>query len=118
MISPSRGDEVAGLDQNDVALAQGAADDGLDAGVVARAAASFLAWMSRRALRSVSACALPRPSAIASAKLANSTVNHSHTDTQKMKPAGASPLPASAWIQSTVVRMLPTYTTNMTGFRT
>ena len=29
-------------------------------------------------LRRVSACALPRPSAMASAKLANSTVNHSH----------------------------------------
>ena len=30
-------------------------------------------------LRSVSACALPRPSAMASAKLANSTVNHSQS---------------------------------------
>ena len=33
------------------------------------------------ALRSVAACALPRPSAIASAKLANSTVNHSQNAT-------------------------------------
>ena len=46
--------------------------------------ASRLAWRSRRALRSEAAWALPRPSAIASAKLANSTVNQSHTDTQKM----------------------------------
>ena len=38
-----------------------------------------LAMVSERALRSVSACALPRPSAMASAKLANSTVNHSHS---------------------------------------
>ena len=35
--------------------------------------------VSLRALRSVSACALPRPSAMASAKLANTTVNHSHS---------------------------------------
>ena len=47
-----------------------------------------LAWSSRRALRSDAAWALPRPSAIASAKLANSTVNQSHTDTQKMNQAG------------------------------
>ena len=33
------------------------------------------------ALRSVSAWALPRPSAIASAKLANNTVNQSHNET-------------------------------------
>ena len=38
-----------------------------------------LAIVSERALRSVSAWALPRPSAMASAKLANSTVNHSHS---------------------------------------
>ena len=33
-----------------------------------------------------SACALPRPSAIASAKLANSTVNQSHTETAEDEP--------------------------------
>src|SRR6267378_1507969 len=37
------------------------------------------ASVSARALRSVSACALPRPSAMASAKFAKTTVNHSHT---------------------------------------
>src|ERR1700723_179506 len=36
------------------------------------------AIVSARDLRNASACALPRPSAIASAKFANSTVNHSH----------------------------------------
>ena len=36
-----------------------------------------LAQVSVRILRSASACALPRPSAMAVAKLANSTVNHS-----------------------------------------
>ena len=49
--------------------------------------------MSRRALRSASAWALPRPSAIASAKLAKSTVNQSQSEIARMKPAGASPWP-------------------------
>ena len=40
------------------------------------------ATVSVRALRSVSAWALPRPSATASAKLAKSTVNHSHAATR------------------------------------
>ena len=44
------------------------------------------AVVSARVLRSAAACALPRPSAIASAKLANSTVNQSHSDTS---PANA-----------------------------
>jgi hypothetical protein len=47
--------------------------------------------MSLRALRSESACALPRPSAIASAKLAKSTVNQSQSEIARMNPAGASP---------------------------
>ena len=38
-----------------------------------------LANVSTRALRRLSACAFPRPSATASAKLAKMTVNHSHT---------------------------------------
>ena len=43
--------------------------------------ASECAWRASRcgSCASVSACALPRPSATASAKLANSTVNHSQT---------------------------------------
>ena len=69
--------------------------------------ASFFAIVSLRALFSDAACALLRPSAIASAKLANSSVTHSHSVTARMKPAGASPLPASAWIHRIVVRMLP-----------
>ena len=77
-----------------------------------RAGTSFLAF------RSVSACALPRPSAIASAKLAKSTVNQSHSEIARMKPAGASPCPTSAWTKRHVVNKLPTSTTNMTGFRT
>ncbi len=73
--------------------------------------------MSFRALRSESACALPRPSAIASAKFAKTTVNQSHSEMARMNPAGASPCPASACTKSPVVRTLPTSTTTMTGLR-
>ena len=49
---------------------------------------------SRLAERSASACALLRPSAMASAKLANSTVNHSQSVTARMKPGGRLAVPA------------------------
>src|SRR3569623_2162584 len=51
--------------------------------------------------------------------MANSTETHSQRATARMNPAGASPWPARAWAwaQSTVVRMLPTYSTNITGLR-
>src|SRR6266568_1374964 len=78
-----------------------------------------------RARRSVSACALPRPSAIASAKLAKTTVNHS-----QMATASTKSLSAVNWslvkvavgavkrkrTNSMVVTTLPTSTTNITGF--
>jgi hypothetical protein len=71
-----------------------------------------LAMVSDRARRSVSACALPRPSAIASAKLANSTVNHNHKVIWRLKPNAS-----WGWrIRSTDVITLPISTTNMTGF--
>ena len=80
---------------------------------------SRIATTSRRARRSVSAWALPRPSATASAKFANRTVNQSQSDTARMKPGGASPRPVTAaWTKSTVVKALPISTVNMTGFRT
>ena len=86
MISPSEGIEFAGRDRTHVAGAQ----------LGARASVSIwpfvsrrLAMVSERALRSVSACALPRPSAMASAKLANSTVNHSHSVICRLKPKAA-----------------------------
>ena len=48
--------------------------------IVGRGSApSSLALVSVRVLRSDSACALPRPSATASAKFANRTVNHSQS---------------------------------------
>jgi hypothetical protein len=82
------------------------------------AARNFLALMDCFKPRSDAACALLRPSASASAKLANSTVNHSHADTANMNPAGASPWPRRACTNRTLVRMLPMYTTNITGLRT
>ena len=47
-----------------------------------------LAVVSLRIARSVAACALPRPSAIASAKLPKSTVSHSQTATVKANQPG------------------------------
>ena len=63
-------------------------------------------------LRSVSAWALPRPSAIASAKFAKRTVNQSQTAIEAGEDASG-----SRDSESTVTRTLPTSTTNMTGFR-
>src|SRR6266850_4530109 len=69
-----------------------------------------LAVVSERALRNVSACALPRPSAMASAKFANSTVNHNHRVIWRLNLKSAPPLKSSA-----VVITLLISTTNMTG---
>src|SRR5450759_4051680 len=69
-----------------------------------------LAIVSERAFLRVSACALPRPSAMASAKLANSTVNHSHNVICKLNLKSAPPRNSN-----TVVITLPTSTTNITG---
>src|SRR6266566_1572108 len=80
-----------------------------------------------RARRSVSACALPRPSAMASAKLAKTTVNHSQIATASTKSRSATnwllvkPVVGcvkSRRTNSMVVMTLPTSTTNMTGFLT
>src|SRR6516162_8649727 len=69
-----------------------------------------LATVSERALRSVSAWALPRPSAMASAKLANATVNQSQSVICRLNLKAGPPLN-----RSTVVITLPISTTNMTG---
>ncbi len=68
------------------------------------------AMVSDRALRRVSAWALPRPSAMASAKFANSTVNQSQSVICRLNLKAAPPLK-----RSTVVMTLPISTTNMTG---
>ena len=74
-----------------------------------------LAWLSVRVLRSESACALPRPSATASAKLANSTVNQSQRMIWKVKPRLAPPVTRSRR-KITVVSAATISTTNITGF--
>src|SRR5207302_6077944 len=59
--------------------------------------------------RSVSACALPRPSATASARLANTTVRNSQTTMVQLNTDGD-------LIAVYRVSTEPTSTTNMTGF--
>src|ERR1700734_2383737 len=67
------------------------------------------ATVSRLVRRSVSAWALPRPSATASARLAKSTVSHSQTTIVQLK--------IDEWAMAVpVVSTAPTSTTNMTGF--
>ena len=69
-------------------------------------ARSRLAIVSVLARRSVSACALPRPSAIASAKLAKSTVSQSQKVICSSKRR--SPLPVTtSWIRRSVVSTHP-----------
>ncbi len=75
----------------------------------------FLASASVLVLRSESACALPRASAMASAKFANSTVNHSHSTIWNVNPSSPAPL-ATSRIRKAVVTAAPTSTTNITGF--
>ncbi len=85
MTSPSPGIELARLDDDRVALAQRGRRHRLLA-AVHRACARVV---SLRILRSVAACALPRPSATASAKLAKRTVNQSQSVTAAGEPAAA-----------------------------
>ena len=68
------------------------------------------ASVSARVRRSASACALPRPSAIASARFANRTVNQSQAAISQAKTLGS----ATA---ITVTSTLPSSTTNITGLR-
>src|SRR5882757_8093924 len=76
---------------------------------------SSLAWLSVRVFFSDSACALPRPSATASAKLANSTVNHSHRMIWNVNAKLAPPVTTSR-MKITVVNAATISTTNITGF--
>src|SRR5664279_3378405 len=69
---------------------------------------SFRAIAVSRVARSVAAWALPRPSATASARLANSTVSHSHTVTAMTNQVGSVK-------HNTVQSAAPTSTTNITG---
>src|SRR5215510_7100149 len=74
-----------------------------------------LAWVSVRCRRNKSDCPLPRPSAIASEKLANSTVIHSHTMIWNVKNRFSPPM-ISSRTKMIVVSAATTSTTNMTGF--
>src|SRR5215467_3439952 len=76
---------------------------------------SSFAFVSVRWRRSESACALPRPSAIASAKLANSTVNHSQITIWNSNASVCPPVTRSR-TRMTVVSAVTTSSTNMTGF--
>ena len=78
---------------------------------------SLRASTSFRAFLSESAWARPRPSAIASAKLAKSTVNHNMSAIESVYPNPASRIPAKASAQIAVTSTAPIYTTNMTGLR-
>ena len=75
------------------------------------------ATVSERVLRSVSACALPRPSAIASAKFANSTVNQRNNATSPVNTFSFAVDELRSLKNRTVVSTEPTPTTNMTGLR-
>src|SRR5664279_2230214 len=74
-----------------------------------------LARVSVRVLRKLSACALPRPSATASAKFANSTVNHSQRTIWKVNPTPALCCTRSR-TSKTVVNAVTTSSTKITGF--
>src|SRR5215475_7958603 len=76
---------------------------------------SSFACVSVRWRRNAAACAFPRPSATASAKLANSTVNHSHSTIWNSKPICAPPVTRSR-IRITVVSAETISSTNITGF--
>ncbi len=76
------------------------------------------AVISLRVARSASACALPRPSATASAKFANTTVSQSQSATTPVNHrSSVRPRNRSAR-KMPVVIALPTSTTNITGLRT
>ncbi len=83
MTSPSPGIMLTGGDVDEVAGAELRAGDLFD---LCRLRGCGAAMVSALALRRVSACALPRPSAMASAKLANSTVNQSQRVIWRLKP--------------------------------
>src|SRR5579883_2041784 len=77
---------------------------------------SSFAMVSVLVLRRLAACALPRPSATASAKFAKSTVNHSQRLIWKAKPRLPPPVTRSLR-KSSVVSAATISTTNITGLR-
>ena len=109
------GNDLSGLDDDAVAGLQVRWRRSLRSG---RRRAGGRPGVSRRVLRSASAWALPRASASAVAKLANST-RQEQPDVQRDQVADATPgsgSRSSAAIVKTSVRTVPTSTTNITGF--
>src|SRR5262252_1455896 len=88
---------------------------GMSLMLVRSSPASSLAMVSVCWRRSEFACALPRPSAMASAKLANSTVNHSQITIWNSNASVCPPVRRSR-TRMTVVSSVTTSSTNMTGF--
>ena len=82
-----------------------------------RGSASFFAKLVFLTPFRLLACALLRPSASASAKLANSTVNQSQRAMAPVKLARPSSQPPAMPSASSVVSRLPSQTTNITGLR-
>ena len=109
MTSPSAGMTSPGLDQDDVALAQLLAPDvhrvpvAPSVGVVrASSPMTRLAHAAqRRGLR------LAAPLGEGLGEVREQHREHSQTVIARMKPAGASPWPPSAWTHRIAVRMLP-----------
>ena len=89
MTSPSPGMISPGLDDHDVALLQLRRRHRLLGCRPGVQSSSRRAMVSVLARRSVSAWALPRPSATASARLANSTVSHSQTVISQANTVGS-----------------------------
>ena len=73
--------------------------------------------VAARVFRSSSACALPRPSATASAKFAKSTVNQSQAATRPAKTFSCDEESERFFSHRNVTSTLPSSTTNMTGLR-
>ena len=90
MISPVRRNYVTGLDQNDVADLQIGAGNELE--VLGSRGSKQLGLRLRALLPEQIGLRLPRPSATASAKFANSTVNQSHSTIWNVKPRLAPPV--------------------------
>ena len=103
-------DDLAGFDDDDVA-ASAARRPG------PRAPSRSSAFVVVRVARSAFACALPRPSAIASAKFAKRTVSQSQTAIDADEPQLARVATARGPRKKiTVVMTLPSSTMNITGF--
>jgi hypothetical protein len=113
MISPSPGMTSPALTRQ--TSPRSSCDEGFSEMVPS--AARTRAVVSARVLRKVSAWALPRPSAMASAKLANSTVNHSHALTRPAKRFCFEVLSLKSRMNRIVVNTEPTSTMNITGLR-